>query len=423
MEKLMDHSQLGNLVLSIGIIIFVAHIFTAMFKKTKIPDVLLLILIGILIGPSFLNILKPQDFGFAGPILSSIALILMLFEGGNHLSINNLKESLKDSIPIALITFIITFTITTILVFIFITQDIFTSIYAGAVLGSISPAVVVPFINLLEISQKTKSLLFVESAITDVLSIVLALTFLDAFISGHLTVLGFVGELLTALVMATLLGLGGAILWSIVLEKIRQFPNTMFTTLAFLFIIYGLADSMGYSGPITVLVFGILLANAKKIPIAIVKKFSSNELAEFSAFEKEFFSEIIFLVKTFFFIYLGLSIQFGNFFILVGGIIITLGIYAFRFLIVKFILPKTESVREAVLISSIIPKGLAAAVLAELPLFKFTEGDLLYDGFIKVRAVAYSVIFFSIILTAIMVYLTEKDLLSLPIRKFFGKFK
>ena len=88
----MDHNQLGNLVLSIGIIIFAAHLFTAMFKKTKIPDVLLLILIGILIGPKFLEILKPQDFGFAGPILSSIALILMLFEGGNHLSLSNLTH-------------------------------------------------------------------------------------------------------------------------------------------------------------------------------------------------------------------------------------------------------------------------------------------------------------------------------------------
>lgn len=418
----MDHNQLGNLVLSIGIIIFAAHLFTAMFKKTKVPDVLLLILIGIIIGPNFFDILKPQDFGFAGPILSSIALILMLFEGGNHLSINNLKESLRDSIPIALITFVITFTATAFLVFTFVTQEVFSAIYAGAVLGSISPAVVVPFINLLDISQKTKSLLFIESAITDVLSIVLALTFLDAFVSGHITVFGFVGELLTALVMATLLGLGGAILWSIVLDKIRQFPNTMFTTLAFLFILYGLADSMGYSGPITILVFGILLANAKKIPLEIVKRFGSSELSEFSVLEKSFFSEIIFIVKTFFFIYLGLSIQFGNFFILIGGVLVTSAIYGCRFIIVRFILPKTESVREAVLISSIIPKGLAAAVLAELPLFKEFPADTMVL-FEEVRAVAYSVIFFSIILTAIMVYLTEKDLLSLPIRKFFGKFK
>ena len=418
----MDQSQLGNLVLSIGIIIFAAHLFTAMFKKTKVPDVLLLIIIGIFIGPNFLNILNPHDFGFAGPILSSIALILMLFEGGNQLSLTNLKDSLKDSVPITLVSFLLIFIISTSLVFIFVTQDILTAMYSGAILGNISPAVVVPFIKLLELSEKTKSLLFIESAMTDVLTIVLALTLLDSFGSGDLTILGLVGQLLTSLVMATLLGLGGAILWSIVLEKIRQFPNTMFTTLAFLFILYGLADRLGYSGPITILVFGILLANAKKVPLEIVRKFGSSELSEFSILEKSFFSEIIFIVKTFFFIYLGLSIQFGNFTIIVGGLIMSFAIYGCRFIVVRLILPNTETKREAVLISSIIPKGLAAAVLVELPLFNTQfpiETLLLFE---TVRGLVYSVVFFSIILTAIMVYLTEKELLSLPIRKFFEKF-
>ena len=295
--------------------------------------------------------------------------------------------------------------------------------YSGAILGNISPAVVVPFIKLLELSEKTKSLLFIESAMTDVLTIVLALTFLDSFGSGDLTILRLVGQLLTSLVMATLLGLGGAILWSIVLEKIRQFPNTMFTTLAFLFILYGLADRLGYSGPITILVFGILLANAKKVPLKIVRKFGSSELSEFSVLEKSFFSEIIFIVKTFFFIYLGLSIQFGNFTIIVGGLILSFAIYGCRFIVVRLILPNTKTIKEAVLISSIIPKGLAAAVLVELPLFNTQfpiETLLLFES---VRGLVYSVVFFSIILTAIMVYLTEKELLSLPIRKFFGKFR
>lgn len=418
----MDQSQLGNLVLSIGIIIFAAHLFTAMFKKTKVPDVLLLILIGILIGPNFLDILKPHDFGFAGPILSSIALILMLFEGGNNLSFSNLKDSLKDTIPIAVISFNLIFISSSFLIFTFVTQDILTAVYAGAILGNISPAVVVPFLKLLDLSEKTKSLLFVESAITDVLTIVLALTFIDSFGSGQITILGFVGGLLTSLVMATLLGLGGAILWSIVLEKIRQFPNTMFTTLAFLFILYGLADRLGYSGPITILVFGILLANAKKIPLEIVRRFGSSELSEFNILEKSFFSEIVFIVKTFFFIYLGLSIQFGNFFIIVGSLILTSAIYACRFIVVRFTLPNSVPLREAVLISSIIPKGLAAAVLVELPLFNTQIPEDTLMLFEIIRGLVYSIILFSIIFTAVMVYLTENDLLSLPIRKFFGKF-
>ena len=58
----------------------------------------ILILIGIFIGPNLLDILNPDDFGFAGPILSSVALILMLFEVGNQLSINkcSIVVSLSD---------------------------------------------------------------------------------------------------------------------------------------------------------------------------------------------------------------------------------------------------------------------------------------------------------------------------------------
>ena len=418
----MDQSQLGNLVLFIGLIIFAAHLFTAIFKTTKIPDVLLLIIIGILIGPSFLDILKPQDFGFAGPILSSTALILLLFEGGNNLSFSNLKNSIRDTIPIAVISFFFIFTISSFLIFTFFTQNLLTAVYAGAILGNISPAIVVPFIKILDLSDKTKSLLFLESAITDVLTIILALIFLDSISSSKITILEFFSKLLTSLIIATLLGLGGAILWSIVLEKIRQFPNTMFTTLAFLLILYGLAEKFGYSGPITILVFSILLANAKKIPFKIVRYFGSSELSEFNILEKSFFSEIVFIVKTFFFIYLGLSIQFGNFFIIISSLILTFTIYICRFIVVKFTLPNTITLREAVLISSIIPKGLAAAVLIELPLFNslIPIETLLLFGIIK--ELIYCIILFSIIFTATMVYITEKKLFYIQIRKFFKNF-
>ena len=56
------------------------------------PDVLPLIFIGILIGPLF-GILSPDDFGYVGPLLSAVALVLMLFEGGSHLTLDTLKTS------------------------------------------------------------------------------------------------------------------------------------------------------------------------------------------------------------------------------------------------------------------------------------------------------------------------------------------
>ncbi len=74
---------ISTFVFSVGLIIFAAHFFTALFEKTRVPDVLPLIILGILIGP-VLGVLSPDDFGYVGPLLSAIALILMLFEGGSQ---------------------------------------------------------------------------------------------------------------------------------------------------------------------------------------------------------------------------------------------------------------------------------------------------------------------------------------------------
>ena len=59
------------------------------------------------------------------------------------------------------------------------------SLFAGTVLGSISPAVTVPIIKMLNVSDKAKSMLVVESAITDVLSIIVSLGIIRAITSNQ----------------------------------------------------------------------------------------------------------------------------------------------------------------------------------------------------------------------------------------------
>ena len=61
-----------------------------------------------------------------------------------------------------------------------------------------------------------------------------------------------------------------------------------------------------------------------------------------------------------------MSIQFGNYKILFIGILLTLFIYCGRLVLCYFIIPKGTSISEAAMISVIVPKGLAAAVLAEV---------------------------------------------------------
>ena len=412
---------ISTFVFSVGLIIFAAHFFTALFERTRIPDVLPLIFIGILIGPLF-NILSPDDFGYVGPLLSAIALALMLFEGGSHLTLETLKTSLKDCVVLALMTFILTVLISTGATYYLMGKDLMPALFIGAVLGSISPAVVVPIVRMLNLSENTKSTLVVESAITDVLSIIIALGILKTFLSGHKTIMEFIGtNLIATMAMSLVVGFGGAVIWSTILEKIRKFPNTIFTSLAFIFLLYGLSENLGYSGPISVLIFGIILANSKKIPLNIVQKFGADHLIEFTSIEKTLFSEVIFLVKTFFFIFLGMSIQFGKGKILFFGILLTFLIYGSRLILTKLIISKNTPDNEAAMISFIIPKGLAAAVLAEVPMHMGLPEELV-PMFTEIRAVIYMVILFSILLTAFLIYSQETGLTSTRYRRIFSTF-
>ena len=123
---------ISTFVFSIGLIIFAAHFFTALFERTRVPDVLPLIFLGILIG-SLSGILSPDDFGYVGPLLSAVALVLMLFEGGSHLTLETLKTSLKDCVILALTTFIITVLITVGVAYYLMGNELLPALFIGVV--------------------------------------------------------------------------------------------------------------------------------------------------------------------------------------------------------------------------------------------------------------------------------------------------
>jgi len=95
------------LIFIIGVLVFMAHMFTALFERTKIPDVLLLTILGILAGPVF-GFVTLDDFGKVGIAFTAIALIVILFEGGTSLEIPTTVRSASETLVITLVTFVAT---------------------------------------------------------------------------------------------------------------------------------------------------------------------------------------------------------------------------------------------------------------------------------------------------------------------------
>ena len=399
----------------IGALVFGAHLFVAMFSKTRVPDVLLLIVIGLFLGPVS-HLVRPQQFGSVGPVFTTVTLVFLLFESGTELQLGTLRNVLHGSFLLSILNFVATTAVVGFAAWKIAHLSPVIAILLGAILGGTSPAVVIPIAAQLKMGKHSSAVLFLESAISDVISIVLALALLDGLHAGNISVGKIIGSLLGSFLLASLLGAIGAVFWSNLLSRVRNLQNGMFTTAAFVFLIFGVAEVLGYSGAIAALVFGIGLGNVAWHGAILSKRFPSLAPVGLNHREKSFFAEIVFLLKTFFFVYIGLSIQFRNLSYIAFGLSITVLLFLVRIPIVRFGVAKSTPRTDAARMAAMAPKGLAAAVLASLPLQQgLAGGDFIQN-------IAYSVVLFSILLTSILIFLQDKTFVGKVYQWFFASF-
>ena len=105
-------------------------------------------------------------------------------------------------------------------------------------------------IQALGFKTKSKTILMLETAITDVLTIIIVFNLFTASQTGNVSGLDIFKNIILSFIIASVIGIAGGLLWSALLSKVRQFPNTIFTTFAFVFILFGFAEFFHFSGAI-----------------------------------------------------------------------------------------------------------------------------------------------------------------------------
>lgn len=392
-----------TIIISLGLLIFFSHAFNELFDKTKIPNVLLLLLIGILVGPIG-GIVTKDFFGQLGSVFTTITLIVILFESGSGLRFSEIKKSIGAASLITIINFVLTVIIAAFLANLFTRLDWINSVFLGSIIGGTSSAVVIPMVRQMKMSEKSTAILFLESALSDVLCLIVGLAVLEGMKAGALNVGSVFSKMWKAFLFAALLGVAGGFVWSVIIKLIRSIKNSMFTTLAFVFILYGIVEMLGYNGGIAALSFGIILGNTDVINTnKIFRRVFTFNTSGFNDNEKNFFSEIVFIMQTYFFVYVGISLQFGSLYVYGIGLLIVVLIILSRPLSIRLLTKKDISASEVAIMSVMTPKGLVAAVLASLPLqqgLKF--GDVIMD-------LGYSIVLFSIVICSGLVIVLSRD--------------
>lgn len=405
-------------ILVVGFLVFVAHAFTGFFSRTRVPDVLLLTIIGIILGP-VLHRVTPENFGAVGPVFATVTLIIILFEAGLSLDLDIVRGAIRSTLTLTMTNFLLTMIVVGIVAHFVIGLHLHLAFMLGAIVASTSPAVIVPLTKKLDLDESSRTTLFIESAISDVLSIVVAIGFMSSFQLGRLQLGQMLGEVIASLVLAGLAGAGAAFLWSILLRRIRGLENSIFTTPAFVFVLFGLVEWLHVSGYVAAAVFGAVLGNIEVFHgMAFMRRYLPQEAITLNETERVFIAEVVFLLKTFFFVYLGVSIKFSEPRTVYYACLIAVLIFVIRPLAAWIGLSRSTSPHDASLISIMSPKGLAAVVLASIPLEqKLPDGEALRD-------LTYVIVFVSIVITCVMSFLVERSgigrLYRIPFRG-FGK--
>ena len=378
-----------------GIIIILGFLSDWIFSKTNIPDVLWLILIGLLLGP-ILQFVRPDSLGYAASIFTAFALLFILFEGGLHIRIKDLMRSMYGATTITVVNFVLTVLVITIIAKYF-GWSLANSLLLGTILGGTSSAVVVPIVKRLHMGKDNSLVLILESAFTDVLCIVATLTIIQIVKLQSINLGGVLNSLFGSFAIAIFVGGVTGFLWILLLERFELLSKSYISTIGVLLIVFGLTEFAQSSGAIAGLTFGIVIGNSRKI----LSLAEGEDVDPLSSSARAFFSQISFFVKTFFFVYIGILTSLAQLQPILIGLVIAVAVFLIRPIPVKLVFKPQESPKDKPLMEVIVPKGLAAAVLAQVPMqegIQFTE---------QLLTPVFSAIFFTIAITTLMVFLVK----------------
>ena len=388
-------------IVFVGITIFLSHYFASLFTRTKIPDVLWLFIIGLILGP-ITGTVHTSNFGAVGPVFTTITLIFILFESGIDQRLEPLINSLSGTAKITTYNFVATCLVAGSIVYFYTDLGALRSLMLGSIVGGTSSAVITTLARMFPMTKRTSTILVLESAFSDVYTLAVPLTLLSAYKIGKVDVAYVTGQMIAAFILAAMLGIVGAFLWSVLLNRMRTLQNTVFTTPAFVFIIYGIVELLNYSGPIAALSFGITLGNIDVLGPPIMKNVISRKPISLTDVERAFFSEAVFLLRTFFFVYIGISVHLEDWWPMMLGAGITGALYLVRIPIVRFSVPRETPLKDAAFMAVMIPKGLGAAVLASLPAQQGVEGGEM------IQSIVFSIILCTTIMTTLLSFLVDK---------------
>jgi Kef-type K+ transport system membrane component KefB len=253
-----------NILVIIGLIISVSFLGSKVFQRLGIPQVVGFIVIGVALGPSFLNIV-PAELSEELIFISQIALGLIGFDMGSHLLFSELRKLGRSIIFILFFEAFGAFALVTSGVYA-ITQSWHTALIFGAVSSATAPAATVDVLAEYDAKGPLTTTLLAVVGLDDALSLLLfsviaALTECMMAQSGAPSLLAMVELPLIEIGGSVLLGVAMGTLLDFIMHRMKRRHDAMAISIGIVFVCVGLSQAFGFSLILTTMILGAVVVN------------------------------------------------------------------------------------------------------------------------------------------------------------------
>ncbi len=364
------------LIILCGLIVL-SYFFSIISRYIKVPSVLLLLFAGmgfrVLVDAYEIPLIIPMPIVEG---LGVIGLIMIVLEAGLDLKITKDKlPMIRSSFFAALIILIISTVAITAILYYWLREDLTRCIVYALPLSIMSSSIVLPSIH--PLTQEKKEFLVYEASFSDILGIL----FFNYFTAREILTLKSIGIFGGSIVIAIVLSLILSFLLFLILAK-TKLNVKFFLVFALLILIYSGGKLLHLPSLLIILVFGLMINNWELVPLKkLTRRFPEKEVDSIREFLHSITAESSFLIRTFFFILFGFTIDLhflNNQEVILLGSLIVIALFLVRLLYLRFYL-NTKIIPEVFF----IPRGLITIVLfykipSYLKLTTFNEGILFF---------------------------------------------
>jgi cell volume regulation protein A len=294
-----------TIIITFCSLLLIAYLFELSSSKTRIPSVILLLLLGWLVRQLtiFLDIQLP-DFSAILPIFATIGLILIVLEGSLELELNKSKVGLIRKsffgafIPILILAFSLAY------LFHHLGNYSFKDSLINAIpFCVISSAIAIPSVR--NLTSENREFVIYESSLSDIIGVIF-FNFIGLNEYFDLNSFGFFGLQLVIIILISFIAtIGLSYLLSKIEHHVKFFPIILLVIL-----IYEVAKYYHLPALVFILLFGLAIGNLDQLKrFKFIDRFHPEELNEEAHKFKELTIEATFLIRTLFFLLFGYLLE------------------------------------------------------------------------------------------------------------------